>query len=148
MLIRLGLLMLLGLSACSIAPARIVVEWTTATEINTAGFNLYRGASADGPFAKVNDQLIAASPDPVTGGKYRFEDATVVPGQTYYYQLEDVEFSGRTARHGPIVITAPGGIGAIEIALGAGLLVLAALVLIGMRRKRVGHVGDKFSKLA
>ena len=46
----------LAASGCA-APVR--VEWSTETEMNTAGFNLYRGESADGPFdVKVNDQLI------------------------------------------------------------------------------------------
>lgn len=131
-LFSLGLLV-----ACASSPARIIVEWTTATEINTAGFNLYRGESVQGPFAKVNDQLIAASPDPVTGGKYKFEDTTVEAGKTYFYQLEDVEFGGKTARHGPLVITAPGGIGVVEIVLGVGVVVLAGMIaLAGMRRKR------------
>jgi hypothetical protein len=94
------------LIAC--APARIVVQWTTATEINTAGFNVYRAERAEGPYTKINAQLIPAS-DALTGGKYQYEDTTVVAGRTYYYLLEDVEYGGATARHGPIVITASGG---------------------------------------
>ena len=47
------LVILFALSGCA-APVR--VEWSTETEMNTAGFNLYRGESADGPFGvKVND---------------------------------------------------------------------------------------------
>ena len=50
------LVILFALSGCA-APVR--VEWITETEMNTAGFNLYRGESADGPFdVKVNAQLI------------------------------------------------------------------------------------------
>jgi len=72
-------------------------------------------------------QLIPASTDPVLGGKYTFEDSDVAPGRTYYYELEDVEYSGATARHGPIVITASGGWGQIEwaMSIGVGALVLA-----------------------
>jgi len=122
------LIVLVLLSACASAPSRVVVEWTTATEINTAGFNLYRSENPQGPFVKVNDQLVAASPDPVTGGKYKYEDTMVEAGKTYYYQLEDVEFGGKTTRHGPIIVTAPGGMGALEIALGAGMVALAVAV--------------------
>ncbi|MBI4790624.1 MAG: hypothetical protein HY782_26645, partial [Chloroflexi bacterium] len=102
---------LLLLTACSSdanpAAAGITVQWTTASEVNTAGFNLYRGERKEGPFTKINPQLIPASNDSLVGGKYRFQDANVTPGQTYYYQLEDVETGGATTRHGPIVITAP-----------------------------------------
>lgn len=114
------------LIAC--APARVVIQWTTATEINTAGFNVYRAERAEGPYTKINAQLIPAS-DALTGGKYQYEDTTVVAGKTYYYQLEDVEYGGATARHGPIVITASGGWGWSEWALsiGVGAFVLAVL---------------------
>lgn len=120
-----GSLMLL--TAC--APARVVVQWTTATEINTAGFNVYRAERAEGPYIKINPQLIPAS-NALTGGKYQYEDTTVVAGRTYYYQLEDVEYGGATARHGPIVITASGGWGWTEwmLSVGIGALVLAVLV--------------------
>ncbi|MGQ9491610.1 MAG: hypothetical protein ACUVR4_00790 [Anaerolineae bacterium] len=53
------------LTGCT-APVRI--EWRTETEINTAGFNLYRSESPAGPFdVKVNDQLIPPAADPLTG---------------------------------------------------------------------------------
>lgn len=115
------------LTACS--PARVVIQWTTATEINTAGFNVYRAERAEGPYTKINAQLIPAS-DALTGGKYQYEDTTVVAGKTYYYQLEDVEYGGATARHGPIVITASGGWGTTEwlVSISIGALALAVLV--------------------
>ena len=41
--------------------ARVVVEWSTASELDTAGFNLYRSESPDGPFEKVNQNLISGA---------------------------------------------------------------------------------------
>ncbi|MBM3128543.1 MAG: hypothetical protein FJ009_07945 [Chloroflexi bacterium] len=122
------------LIACAPAPARIVVQWTTATEINTAGFNVYRAERAEGPYAKLNAQLIPAS-DALIGGKYQYADTTVVAGRTYYYQLEDVEYGGATARHGPIIITASGALGFGELVLvGAGALMIGAAVWLAQRR--------------
>ena len=85
------------------------VEWSTETEMNTAGFNLYRGESADGPFdVKVNDQLIPPAADPLTGGKYQYVDKTARAGVTYYYRLEEVERNGGTNNFGPISVRAGG----------------------------------------
>jgi hypothetical protein len=113
------------------AASRVTLNWTTATEIKTAGFNLYRSERADGPYTRINVQLIPGSGDSLTGGKYEYQDTKVVVGQTYYYQLEDVEFDGTSMRHKPIGVTvgtaSETGISLELVAgLGLGLLVIAA----------------------
>jgi hypothetical protein len=88
------------MAACG-APIR--VEWSTETEMDTAGFNLYRGESPEGPFdLKVNAELIPASPDPLSGGKYSLIDHSARLGATYYYRLEEVDKTGQVTFHGPI----------------------------------------------
>ena len=86
----------------------IEVRWQTETEFDTAGFNVHRGDSVDGPFSQVNDQLIASAADPAAGAGYLFIDSNVVAGETYYYRLEDVEFDGDTTQHTLISVEAPG----------------------------------------
>lgn len=95
-----------ALVGCANRPAQVIIEWSTETEVNTIGFNLYRSESPEGPFTRVNDQLIPSSPDPLVGGHYVYTDTQVVAGRTYYYELEDVEVSGISTRHGPIAVTA------------------------------------------
>lgn len=99
------------LSACRSLPVSdsgaILVEWTTKSEINTAGFNLYRSETAHGEYDRINDGIIPASGDPLRGGSYQFEDVGVVPAATYYYQLEDLGHDGTATRHGPIHETTP-----------------------------------------
>jgi hypothetical protein len=102
----------------------VLVEWATESEVDTAGFNVYRSESSDGPFICINDHLIPASPDPLVGGSYVFTDTDVVAGRTYYYQLEDVEFDGTSTRHGPIEAKA-----AASRAFMARVLELLAIVL-------------------
>jgi hypothetical protein len=63
----------------------VIVEWTTESEVDTAGFNLYRSESLEGPYIKINPELIPSSPDPILGGHYVYTDTNVVAGQTYYY---------------------------------------------------------------
>lgn len=109
----LGVLLVSLLVACTLPPQQaITVEWTTESEMNTAGFLLYRSESPDGPFERITAELIPASPDPVLGGHYVYTDTDVLPGRVYFYQLEDVEFDGTGTRHGPIEarIVAPGSL--------------------------------------
>lgn len=89
--------------------ATVRVEWSTETEMNTAGFNLFRGESPDGPFpVRVNEQLIPPAADPLTGGQYSYLDRTAQAGQVYYYQLQEVERNGGTNTFGPIRVRAGG----------------------------------------
>ncbi len=100
--------------------ATIVIEWTTASELDTAGFNIYRSDSPDGEFVRINQTLIPASPDPLTGGSYEFKDPNVTPGKTYYYVLEDVDNNGLTHRSQEVVKA--------KAERGGQLLILVAVV--------------------
>jgi hypothetical protein len=76
---------------------RVMVTWETGTEIDNAGFNIYRAASQDGPWVKVNQALIAAEGDPVSGAVYSLVDT---PGRgLFYYRLEDIDLSGKATLH-------------------------------------------------
>lgn len=82
----------------------VTVKWVTGTELNNAGFNLYRSSSEQGTRTKLNNTLVAARGDAVSGGSYSFTDA---PGYgTFFYWLEDVDLGGTATLHGPVVVTA------------------------------------------
>ena len=91
------------------AASVVIVEWTTESEVDLAGFNLYRSNSPDGPYVKVNTALIPGASDSLLGGQYAYTDTNVVAGRTYYYKLEDVELDGATTLHGPIEVAAEAG---------------------------------------
>ncbi len=115
--------------------ATVIVEWSTASELETAGFNLYRSESPEGPFTRINERLIPGSPDPLTGGSYEYLDSDVDAGVTYYYQLEDVETSGTLTRHGPIQVKATGG-GRTELLLAIiGFSGVIAGAILQLRRQ-------------
>jgi hypothetical protein len=89
----------------------VLVEWETASEIDNAGFNVWRNEVEAGPYIKLNDTPIAAQGGPTRGASYSFTDATAVRGVTYYYKLEDVDAHGRSRFHGPVAVTAGGEAG-------------------------------------
>lgn len=83
----------------------IFLSWETATERDNAGFNLYRSTTLDDVGVQLNEKFIPSkSPGGDGGYSYAFLDATALPGLTYYYTLEDVDFSGRATPHGPVAI--------------------------------------------
>ncbi|NIM97046.1 MAG: hypothetical protein GTO24_02840, partial [candidate division Zixibacteria bacterium] len=69
----------------------VVVDWKTGEESDNFGFNLYRAQGPEGPFTKLNDGLIPARAFPMGGGVYTYEDTDTIPGELYYYRLEDVD---------------------------------------------------------
>ena len=85
----------------------MTLAWETVSEQDNAGFNVYRGESAEGPWAKVNAALIpAAAPGSSEGYSYTWVDAGAsTPEKTYYYLLEDLDLNGAAARHGPVSAT-------------------------------------------
>jgi|GEM_PF-3205026 len=84
-------------------PDAIRVKWETAQEIDNLGFNLYRSTTRAGAKTKLNAELIPSKVPPGSpfGARYTWTDGTVVPGQGYFYWLEDVGVSGDTTMHGP-----------------------------------------------
>ena len=128
------------------AASVVVVEWTTESEVDLAGFNLYRSESPDGPYVKVNTALIPGASDPLLGGRYAYTDTNVVAGHTYYYKLEDVELDGTTTLHGPIEVVAEASSPSAFPNLAAWwplAVLIAVLALVGAilsrRRGRIGR---------
>ena len=82
------------------ADGSIILTWETATEIDNAGFNIYRARSEGGQYTKINDKLIAAKGSASSGARYKFVDT---PGEgKFYYKLEDVDNYGASTMHGPV----------------------------------------------
>ena len=80
-------------------PVTVKVEWETATELDTAGFFLYRSQSADGEFEQVNSTLIDSQGRAVSGAAYSYVDRDVEPGNTYFYVLEEVQTNAAVNRY-------------------------------------------------
>ena len=85
-------------------PARrdITLSWTTASEIDSAGFLLLRGTSPNGPFAPITPFLIASRGGDVSGAVYQYVDRGVRRRKLYYYKLVDVDVGGMETEHGPV----------------------------------------------
>ncbi|NUO10061.1 MAG: IgGFc-binding protein [Candidatus Brocadia sp.] len=74
------------------------IEWVTATEIDNAGFNIYRAKLENGTYTKINGTLISANGNATSGASYSYVDT---PGRgTFYYKLEDVDYNGVSTMHG------------------------------------------------
>lgn len=72
----------------------VEIEWETATETDVAYFKIKRGPEPNGPFADLPEiGLVPAEGSTFSGAIYTEVDRTAVSGQTYRYQLYEVNLS-------------------------------------------------------
>jgi hypothetical protein len=83
----------------------VLLQWTTAAEIDNAGFNIYRAESENGEYEQINETLISAKGSPTQGASYEYVDTDVQNRKTYYYKLEDIYLNGVSTFHGPVRAT-------------------------------------------
>ena len=79
-----------------------VIAWETISEIETAGFNLWRSPSPAAPETQLNPSMIPGHPGSTQGHSYTWVDNTAQLGQPLYYWLEDVDINGSAGLKGPI----------------------------------------------
>jgi hypothetical protein len=78
------------------------LSWRTGSELDNLGFHLYRSLSAAGPYDRITDAVIPGLGSSPMGASYGYTDSGLTNGVPYFYKLEDIETTGRTALHGPV----------------------------------------------
>jgi uncharacterized repeat protein (TIGR01451 family) len=87
---------------------RVVIEWTTSSEIDTAGFYLFRLDEPTGNYTKINNNLLPALLTSPQGGTYSLIDRVASPGGSYIYILIEVEGKGKMLTYGPFTVQVGG----------------------------------------
>jgi hypothetical protein len=90
------------------ADGEVLLTWVTSSESENAGFNVYRSESEAGDYLQISSYRFNPDLEGLgtsnTGQKYSYRDADagLTNGQTYYYKLVDVDYSGNLTWHGPV----------------------------------------------
>ena len=74
--------------------AGVVLKWATESEVDNAGFDIYRSPTKDGDFKVVNSKLIQGAGTTGERHTYTWTDTTAKPNTVYYYRIEDVSHAG------------------------------------------------------
>lgn len=84
----------------------VQISWTTESELNNLGWNIYRGLSDDPELVtQLNYELICGAGSTTEPTDYSFMDENVDNNTTYWYWLESVSVNGETQIYGPVTIT-------------------------------------------
>nr|AGC72435.1 hypothetical protein [uncultured bacterium A1Q1_fos_2037] len=94
-----------GAPAAAAAPSppyRNTIRWTTASEVDSFGFDVFRGESAEGPFERLNAKPIAGAGTSDESHSYAYVDETIDPTKDYYYYVESISIDGVREKFTPV----------------------------------------------
>jgi hypothetical protein len=85
----------------------VTVRWETASEINSAGFSLYRSTDPSSEYQRIVE-FIPSRGDQLVGWSYEYRDVNLTNGITYYYQLEEIDNNNQRTFYPEIASATPG----------------------------------------
>ena len=88
-------------------PYRNTVRWSTASEVDNFGYDVYRGTSAEGPFERLTKDPVPGAGTTDEPQKYSFVDETIDPYETYFYYVESISMGGERERFTPVQRVGP-----------------------------------------
>ena len=84
-------------------PLANTLKWTTASEVDNFGFDIYRSLSEDGPFDKITGEPLAGAGTTDEPQKYVFLDEDIDPTRDYYYYIESISLAGIREIFSPVI---------------------------------------------
>lgn len=92
------------------------IRWSTASEVDNFGFDVYRAESEEGPFLRLTASPVAGAQTSDEPHAYQFVDGTIAPGTVYFYYVESISLAGQRERFTPVIrapakgVTPPTGV--------------------------------------
>ena len=85
------------------------LRWSTASEVDNFGFDVFRSTEQEGPFETINEDPVPGAGTVDTPSNYVYVDDTIVAGQEYFYYIESISMSGERERLTPVFRAPPKG---------------------------------------
>ncbi len=83
------------------------IRWSTASEVDNFGYDVYRGGSEEGPFERQTEKPMLGAGTTDEPSHYEFADDGIDPYATYWYYVESISMTGERERFSPIVRKKP-----------------------------------------
>ncbi|MDC8013857.1 hypothetical protein [Tahibacter soli] len=77
-------------------------RWTTASEVENFGYDVFRGDAEEGPFTKLTASPLAGAGTTDETKKYEFRDDTIDPCKDYWYYVESISTTGVREKFTPV----------------------------------------------
>ncbi len=95
-----------GLSAGLADNNYVVIKWTTKSEIRNLGYNVFRSTTQNGPWYKLNSELIKGAGTTVDENRYEYIDKEPRENGIYFYKIEQIDTDGKISSFGPVQLDA------------------------------------------
>jgi hypothetical protein len=96
--------------AATAAPAPVlenVIRWSTASEVENFGYDVFRGLAEEGPFERVNDSPIPGHGTTDVPQKYEYRDTSIAADTAYWYYVESISMQGEREKFTPVFRAKP-----------------------------------------
>ena len=93
--------------AASPKPLNNTIKWSTASEVENFGYDVFRGDKEEGPFTKLNAKIIAGAGTVDEPRYYQYVDETIEVGKEYWYYVESVSLAGVREKFTPVFKSKP-----------------------------------------
>jgi hypothetical protein len=70
------------------------LRWSTASEVDNFGYDVYRGEREEGPFVRLNETPVPGAGTTDLPARYVYVDDTIDPDRDYYYYVESISMGG------------------------------------------------------
>ena len=92
------------LSSFSALPsgAGVALQWSTGSEEDLLGWNVYRSVSPAGPFLRINPMTLPSGGDSDEETDYIYQDDSTLEGRRYFYLVEGITLQGLPERSFPV----------------------------------------------
>jgi hypothetical protein len=78
------------------------IKWSTASEVENFGYDVFRGDKEEGPFTRLNAKTIAGAGTVDEPRAYQYVDASIEPGKAYWYYVESISLAGVREKFTPV----------------------------------------------
>ncbi len=79
------------------------LKWSTASEVDNFGFDVYRSTAEEGPFDRVTETPMAGAGTVDAPQYYEYVDDDIDPTRDYFYYVESISIDGLRERFSPII---------------------------------------------
>jgi hypothetical protein len=84
-------------------PLSNTLKWSTASEVENFGYDVYRADAEEGPWVRINAKPIPGAGTLDEPSYYQYMDSNIDPTRPYFYYVESISLKGVREKFTPVI---------------------------------------------